>query len=68
MIEQIVINVVALCLIGTVIWAADKYLKIPEPFGWVKGILIFVLIVAACYFMWDHFVAGGHLGRGRGWR
>jgi hypothetical protein len=55
--------VIALCLIGTVIWAFQKYVTIPEPFGWVKGILTFVLIVLACYFVWtslesQHFLAG----------
>jgi len=58
MLGTIVTVVVALCLLATVIWAADKYLVIPAPFGWVKGLLIFVLIVFACYFLWDTFVAG----------
>jgi hypothetical protein len=56
--ETIVVLVIAVCLIATVIWAADRYLVLPAPFGWVKGILIFVLIVVACYFLWDTFVAG----------
>jgi hypothetical protein len=63
MLETVVTIVVALCLLATVIWAADKYLVIPAPFTWVKGILIFVLIVLACYFLWDSFVAGHALAR-----
>jgi hypothetical protein len=50
--------VLAVCLIGTVIWAADHYLNIPAPFAWVKGILLFVLVVLACYLVWDTFVTG----------
>jgi hypothetical protein len=65
MIELIVTIVVALALLGTVIWAADKYLQIPGPFAWAKGVVMFILIVVACYFVWDYFVAHhamlGHL-------
>ena len=59
--------VIALCLIGTVIWAFQNYVTIPGPFGWVKGIIIFLMIVIACYFLWDNFVVG-HLGTTRSLR
>ena len=59
--------VLALCLIGTVIMAFIKYVVIPEPFGWIKGIIVFVMIVLACVFLWDQFVgqhvSGAHFHR-----
>jgi len=63
MLELIVTVVVALALLGTVIWAADRYLTIPGPFAWVKGVIMFVLIVVACYFVWDVFVSHHPMGR-----
>lgn len=64
MIDLIVTVVVALALLGTVIWAADKYLQIPGPFAWAKGLIMFCLIVMACYFVWGYFVAHhGNLAR-----
>jgi|GEM_PF-6832908 len=62
MLETIVTVVIALALLATVIWAADKYLAIPAPFAWAKGLIVFVLIVVACVFLWDAFVAGHTVG------
>jgi hypothetical protein len=64
MLETIIVIVVALCLIGTVIWAFDHYVTIPGPFAWAKGLVIFIMIVVACYLVWDYFVShgSGHLG------
>jgi hypothetical protein len=56
-VETILAVVVALCLFGTVIWAAEKYLTIPPPFTWVKGILIFILIVIMCALIWSFIVS-----------
>lgn len=55
---DIVWIVLALCLIGTVIWAFQTYITIPAPFSWVKGILTFLLILGACWFLWVSFVVG----------
>jgi hypothetical protein len=59
----------ALGLIGTVIWAFWTYVTIPGPFAWLKGLLMFVLVVFACFFLWDQFLgahlAGAHFGRAR---
>lgn len=63
MLETIVTIVLALGLIATVIWAADKYIAIPAPFTWAKGLIIFALIVAACYFIWTELIPH-HLGHG----
>ncbi len=60
MLETIIYVVIALCLIGTVIWAFQTYVTIPGPFAWVKGILIFLMIVIACYFVWNDLL-GHHL-------
>lgn len=62
MLETIIYVVLAVGLVGVVIWAADRYLVIPGPFGWIKGLIMFVIIVVACYFIWDTFVAR-RLGR-----
>ena len=62
MLESIFVIVVVLCLLGTVIWAADHYLVIPGPFAWVKEVLIFLMIVVACYFVYD-LLLSHHLGR-----
>lgn len=62
MLATILYLVIALCLIATVIWAFQTYVTIPAPFGWIKGIVIFVLIVLACYFVWDQIIAGHMLG------
>jgi hypothetical protein len=53
MLETLLTIVIALALIGTILWAAEKYLVVPAPFVWAKGLLMFVLVVAACYFVWD---------------
>lgn len=58
MLTTIIYLVIALCLLGTVIWAFQTYVTIPGPFGWVKGIIIFLMIVVACYFVWDQVVVG----------
>lgn len=58
MLETIVTLVVALCLLGVILWAAERYLTVPAPFTWMKGVLLFVLVVVACYFVWDTFT--GH--------
>ena len=50
--------VLALCLIGTVVWAFQTFITIPPPFAWVKGILTFLIIAVACWFVWQNFVAG----------
>lgn len=55
---DIVWIVLALGLIGVVIWAFQTYVTIPGPFSWVNGILTFILIAVACYFLWQNFVAG----------
>jgi hypothetical protein len=60
MLTTILYLVIALCLIGTVIWAFQKYITIPGPFAWAKGVITFILIVLACYFIWDQ-VFGGRL-------
>lgn len=60
MLTTILYLVLALCLFGTIIWAADKYITLPAPFAWAKGLLIFALIVIACFFIWDQ-VFGGRL-------
>ena len=57
MLETIIYVVLAIGLVGVVIWAADRYLVIPGPFGWIKGLIMFAIIVVACYFIWDTFVA-----------
>lgn len=66
MLGTILYLVIAIALIGTVIWAFQTYVQIPGPFAWVKGILTFVLIVMACYFVWDslltHHLLGGRSG------
>jgi hypothetical protein len=57
-IMDIVWIVLALGLIGVVIWAFQTYVTIPGPFAWVKGILTFVLIVVGCYFVWNTLMVG----------
>jgi hypothetical protein len=64
MLETIITIVVALALLGTILWAAEKYLVVPAPFAWAKGLLMFVLVVLACYFVWDT-LTGHHVVRGR---
>lgn len=54
---DIVWIVLALCLIGTVIWAFQTYITIPAPFSWLKGILTFLLILGACYAIWIYIIA-----------
>jgi len=68
MIETIVYIIIALCLVGTVIWAFQRYITIPEPFAWVKGIILFVMIVVACFFIWDSFIAHHIIGHYRSTR
>ena len=62
MLETVFLVVLALALLGTMIWAADKYIEIPGPFGWFKGLLIFAIVVVACWLIWA--VATGHAVHG----
>jgi hypothetical protein len=64
-IMDIVWIVVALSLIGVVIWAFQAYVTIPGPFAWVKGLLTFILVAIACVFLWQTFVAGHFHGAPR---
>jgi hypothetical protein len=57
-IMDIVWIVIALGVIGTVIWAFQAYVTIPGPFAWLKGVLTFVLVVVGCYFIWTNFLVG----------
>ncbi len=53
--------IVAICIIGTVLWAFQKFVApaIPAPFGWVGGLFMFLLVVLACVFLWDSFIGNG---------
>jgi hypothetical protein len=66
MITTIIYIVIALCLIGTVIWAFQTYVTIPGPFAWVKGLITFALVVVACYFLWDTLIAQHVMAPGPG--
>jgi hypothetical protein len=55
---DIVWIVLALGILGTVIWAFQAYVTIPGPFSWLKGLMTFVIILVACVFVWQTFVAG----------
>lgn len=62
----IVVVVLAMCLFGTVIWWFDKKVEIPGPFAWAKGLLSWVMVVAACWLIWSLILEpalkhGGHL-------
>lgn len=67
MLATIVHILIAICLLGTVIGAFIRYVKtlgvitwtleVPDPFAWVQGVIIFVMIALACYFLWDLLVA-----------
>jgi len=65
MIENIIYIVLALGLLGTIIWAFQRFIKIPEPFEWVKGLILFVMIVIACFLIWDSFLAHHIIGHYR---
>lgn len=55
MLGTIVLLVLALGLLATCILAAERFLKIPAPFDWIKGLIIFTVIVLGCYAIWEHF-------------
>jgi hypothetical protein len=56
---SVITLIIALCIVSTVLWAFWTYVTIPGPLAWAKGIIMFVLIVIACYWLWTSFVGGG---------
>ena len=40
--------IIVLVILGLIVWAADRYLPIPQPF---KNAAIFILILIACLYM-----------------
>lgn len=63
-IELIVLCVIAMCLLGTCIWWFDAKVNIPGPFGWMKGLLSWLMVVGACYVIWLLLIGPYVLGHG----
>jgi len=43
--ETVVYVILVLLVVGVLVWAADRYLPIAQPF---KGIIMFLIILLAC--------------------
>jgi hypothetical protein len=57
LVTLVIITVIAMCLIGTAIWWFDAKVTIPGPFAWVKGLLSWIMVLAACWFIWSWILA-----------
>lgn len=54
----IILLIVVLVCFSALIWAAERYLTLPQPF---KGLIIFLLVVIAVFIVLNSFgVFGGH--------